>query len=98
MKATTKQNNEKNFKSTYQDIPIKETENYFYKICHFGELRLWKKSGRITKTDKLTSTLLKEYEIFKNGTHHATIKAKTINDARAKVFNWYGKNLKVYRK
>ena len=27
---------------------IKETEKYFYKICPFGEMRLWKKSNRIS--------------------------------------------------
>ena len=27
---------------------IKENDKYFYKLCPFGEMRLWKKSKRIT--------------------------------------------------
>lgn len=36
------------FKATCSDIEITETDDYFYKVCPFGELRYWKATGRIS--------------------------------------------------
>lgn len=36
------------FYAVCSNAEIKETEKYFYKICPFGEMRLWKKSNRIS--------------------------------------------------
>ena len=41
---------------------------------------------------------LKEFEVFKNGTQHATLKAKNLREAKKEVFSWYGENLQVYKK
>jgi hypothetical protein len=40
---------------------------------------------------------LKEFEVFKNGTQHATIKAKNLREAKKEVFSWYGEKLEVYK-
>lgn len=45
----------------------------------------------VKKTDAL-----KEFEIYKNGTQHATVRAKNLREAKKKVFNWYGRDLEVY--
>lgn len=52
MKATIKQENQRDFNSTCSNVEVKETNKYFYKICPFGELRLWKLSGRISTVNK----------------------------------------------
>ena len=39
---------------------------------------------------------IKEFEVYKNGTHHATVKAKNLREAKKEVFSWYGKELEVY--
>jgi hypothetical protein len=41
---------------------------------------------------------IKEFEVYKNGTHHATVKANNLNEAKKEVFDWYGKELEVYPK
>ena len=46
----------------------------------------------------MKNSKIKEYQIFRNGTHHANIWAKNIKEARAICFDWYGKELEVYLK
>ena len=46
---------------------------------------------------KKTKETLKEFEVFKNGTQHATVKAKNLREAKKEVFSWYGEKLEVYK-
>lgn len=45
------------FYATCSNVEVKETEKYFYKICSFGEMRLWKKSNRISVCKNKTNHL-----------------------------------------
>lgn len=49
------------------------------------------------KLKAMKTTKLKEYEVYKNGTQHATLKAKSLKDARLIVFSWYGEHREVYK-
>jgi hypothetical protein len=42
----------------------RESDNYFFKVCPFGELRLWKTSGRISVSSKLTVTNYNQLRTF----------------------------------
>ncbi len=46
---------------------------------------------------KKTKETLKEFEVFKNGTRHATLRAKNLREAKKEVFSWYGEKLEVYK-
>lgn len=38
---------------------------------------------------------LKEFAIMKNGTEHATVKAKNLKEAKKKVIAYYGEEMQV---
>lgn len=39
---------------------------------------------------------LKEFEVYKNGTQHATVKAVNLRAAKKEVFSWFGEVLEVH--
>jgi len=42
------------------------------------------------------TTTLKEFEIYRNGTQHGTVRAKNLREAKKEVFSWYGRDLEFY--
>lgn len=83
-------NAQQEFNATCSKAIVKETENYLYKICSFGELRYWKKSGRIsTAKIKPLKILHKHIKVIKKGADKGNVKLELVfkKEKYAAVFN-----------
>ena len=73
----------------------------------FEKFKNWLLDNEKVTTEQMEETIelvnefienasLKNYAIFRNGTQQGTVRAKSLREAKNKVFASYGKELQVY--